>query len=509
MPFKQINFVILFFLLICLFLLSGPATAFERCDGHLPGFGSNVLDSVSRNVVYEVPANDLELAKSVEFSHEGPIDTLFPYASYDRATGKRSITIPRGFARFVCQVHQAPSDEDIFLSAQHQFNLCIDGGYTRKNCTIVFGNTIEDEAALRGYEIDDRPTTYMIAASSVIGFVMHEMAHHVLGHFDRIRSGDLNRLDAEFEADFFSILTAVQNSTNERALLTFFLQLPLYLPMGDGVNNNYEPSKCRFHNILATSIALREASQVMSIFLQNQQSKEIKIDNLNSAIVSSSDPNMMKGIVEFSNAFGECSKLSLVTLGRGRSELRKMSNTIFKYRDVLLSRSDIPGVFQEYSFSAQVDVENFFYDFRRAKVLPLLESLILSKVIQSVSQSNNIDLEMSFIDQMLGSLYFSTSSRTYGRLLNARAAILQRRSSATIIVKKAYEDSLKYDPDSVDTFLNLALINWDSALCFLAIEHLESANAVASNAAKDTIQDILTSFHEKIDSGTKDCHDRP
>src|ERR1700704_3107982 len=95
-------------------------------------------------------------------------------------------------------------DSEPFEAAARAAAVCIGPGRLRDACLQDFARDLEQHyrTSFQGKDNQSQRTAYSLVTDALGEIGKHEFAHHLLGHAERIRSGSIARIDAEFEADF-------------------------------------------------------------------------------------------------------------------------------------------------------------------------------------------------------------------------------------------------------------------------------------------------------------------
>lgn len=234
-------------------LSSFQARAFDQCDGLLAAPGE-LRAFVVENGVRNAPMRYVDQARSIGIETEAP-DRLIPVARLD-AQGNPVIVYPSAFPSVLCRMALATFLEvegewRPFAVAARDAAICA-SRRPRDTCLVEYAKDLERSyrASFQALSAPAQKLAYELALDSLGQIAKHEYAHHLLRHAERIQSGGLARIDAEFEADFYALENAAQSGQAPSAM--FYLFKPL-ADMESYVeappSPDYESGSCRAANV--------------------------------------------------------------------------------------------------------------------------------------------------------------------------------------------------------------------------------------------------------------------
>lgn len=233
-----------------------PAIAFEACEGKNANeeLLSDALDMSRRNTpaIYRAVNRSI----SVELSN----DEALPFPLARQKGEKRLIVVPDGFATLSCKFvhatflnHERTNDPGLRQEAAHAAQ-CLQHQFSLLSCLKAMANSLSSHYASQ-YESQKEKTKKLIidmSRASLSDILMHEYAHHYLNHFARLRSGEISRQTAEFEADLFAVLQGVREHGYSTTMYYIFHPLDNISAFTKLLDSpEYESMTCRARNINA------------------------------------------------------------------------------------------------------------------------------------------------------------------------------------------------------------------------------------------------------------------
>ena len=226
------------------------AYGFDRCGTFYAAPGvlrALLVDKVVRNtpMKYFAQANAIRLEID---SQSG----LIPHATFDPDA---VVVFSPAFPPLLCRLALATFLElldkiEPMKQASHAAYDCRASTRQFDDCLVKYGNDLErlyraDFTALNQHL---QHNAYEIALDALVQVGRHEYAHHLLRHRDRNTSGELARIDAEFEADFYAVQNGVQTGEPPPAMFYFFEPMARMEGALAESTPDYESSRCRATN---------------------------------------------------------------------------------------------------------------------------------------------------------------------------------------------------------------------------------------------------------------------
>jgi hypothetical protein len=163
-------------------------------------------------------------------ARSGMGDPLFPFATKGQHF---DVVIPGAFEPFLTSLAKATyfglagTESEALEHSVSQVCQSLATGSPREQALLGFASDLETHFARVFGVLSEREkaTIQSLCASALKQVVMHECAHHYLGHFDRLRAKQIARKDAEFEADVFAVLNGIEAGEPPSSMYYFFSSL--------------------------------------------------------------------------------------------------------------------------------------------------------------------------------------------------------------------------------------------------------------------------------------------
>lgn len=179
-------------------------------------------------VRFRTPVKYRPIASLLTFvTRSGSSDPLFPFAA------KQQVVVPEAFGPFLSGIAKATYFQ-IEGKGVAIYNRTVEAachslreGRPREEVLREFASkldyfftpVLESSMPHEGYIL------MHMTDAAMRQVIMHECAHHYLGHFSRLRTRDITSKEAEFEADLFAILNGIGNGEYSSAMHYFFAAL--------------------------------------------------------------------------------------------------------------------------------------------------------------------------------------------------------------------------------------------------------------------------------------------
>jgi tetratricopeptide (TPR) repeat protein len=470
------------------------ALAFERCDELFPN-PEALRKFVAARAVESAPVKYLEKARSILVTTTDP-QRLMPVATFDKDRNP-VIVYPSTFPPFLCRIvignyldiesdNQSQNSSQLQSSA-HGAAECIASKRSHEECLTQFGLDLEKQYRDAFHALDDqkRATVHALVMTALRQIVQHEYAHHLLNHVQRIGSGTLARIDAEFEADYYAIMQSIQLGELPFSMGYFFR------PLSEMENflttaSTYESSACRLTNAYLFQDALGFLPlHLVGAIKDDQRVGTIRERGVPSVLRSETEELQKRGAPALNDR--SCGRLSPVILRESYFELSSIAVLIAEYADLLAStidseeelerRSGHPKFLLLISRLLDVYLEVNHLKGLAASLLSVLAARAERFGKQDASLLVNRTLQVSS-DDMLGS--------DYGRLLGLQANnILHNRDQSLDarirLAEPMFEKSIKLLPNGVDAWMNLAFVAFVRGDCLKAAEMADQAARFANS----------------------------
>jgi len=507
--------------LIALIFLSLPHRAFSDVCAAVASDPDELSQRLKDISVSRTPVRYFDAARRIEvvtrIANEG---VMVPSAA--SVQGRKVIYFPPQFATLLCNVVVAEyltiqnKQADFLDRASGDAATCLNTGGTQRMCLLRFAVDLSIQArkaiaALPAQE--QRPTIDQALAfydAALHQIVMHEYAHLLLNHLDRLQSHQMERIDAEFEADIFAILNGMQVGEPPSAMVYFFDPMASVERRTTKLTTpDYEPSACRANN----AVNITNVTGTIPILLIDASfgGKYLLARNSPAFVRSSGKAHFDKPLTLTPDP---CGKIADVPLKTAFDELRQVYSRMDKDLDLLftLANKDTKTDTTRLA-SLTTDLGTMSTNLR------YMNSLTAKSLALILRQwgLNGHDLT-----PLIGSpdTLFSTSEMTdnfisidFGRLLQAQGlAILQERTDlaprprldqATSYLRRA----VFYNPWQSEAWSNLAMIAFKRGDCVSAAGYWERAAATLNDTQTSSIEDAkaMAAAMKKLSADPRAC----
>jgi hypothetical protein len=486
------------------------ASAFERCD-RLFASPDELRDFVFDQGARNAPMKYFERAKSVRIDITSEPGRLIPVATFDRER-RPVIVYPSAFPALLCRMTLAttlvldgetqPADE-----AARDAGACITPRRPRESCLADYARDLERRyrTGFAALTEQGQRLAYTAARDALAQIAKHEYAHHLLGHAERIRSGSLARIDAEFEADFYAMLTGIQSGQLAGAMYYFFSPLGDMEDYAESLKSpDYESGNCRATNVNDITRLFGIAPQVL-------------LDALwGGGDFRNAKPDLVRTIAEEIERDGppepsanSCGRLARVVLREAHVELTSLTALVAEYADVLpatptadpsggreLSRPEVFTLIDRLQ-TASRDLKHL--NGLAARALSILIGRVdLAGVSSQVSQQLEHALQSSR-DDILGS--------DYGRILKVKAVSILYEARAEPLAARLdaaqslLETSVTLLPEGSEGWMALAQIALARGDCDKAAQLAHKSALTASDEARAMAEAFRDGLREVSASG--------
>jgi hypothetical protein len=441
------------------------------------------------------PVKYFDAARRIELITRTSNEALMtPYAV--NLQGRKIVYLPVQFTTLLCNLVVAEylgiekDQANFFDRASGDAATCLNTGGTQRVCLLRFANELsfESQKAIATLPLKDQQTSrdqaLAINDAALHQIVMHEYAHLLLNHPERLQAHQIERADAEFEADIFAILNAIQIGEPSFAMHYFFGPMATIESRTTKLTTaDYEPSACRDNNAVTITgstggilpMLLVDASFGGNYGFSRNSPDFIRKQAqayLSKPPVPASDP---------------CGKVGNVPLQATFDELRQLYSRMEPDLDLLFSLNQkeiersTPGVARLAADLAAMSMRFRDMNGVAAKCLALmlrkwgLNGHNLTPLIGSPALFDASGVTDNFL------------SEDFGRLLQAQAlAILQERVDLATPVRLDQANSyllraVVYNPRQAESWSNLAMIALKRGDCGSAAGFSERAVATSTD----------------------------
>ena len=473
--------------------MSSEAHAFQRCD-KLFANADELRSLVFEAGVLSGPKKYFDTARSIRIDLDAKSGKIFPIANFD-SSGQPIIIYPAAFPPILCRMVLATYVALDQNSQAWQFKdqaartaaTCVLSGKPRDMCLKDQARDLERlyRDKFNALSAQDQRTAYQMVDYALVQIGRHEYAHHLLKHWDKVGSGSLARIDAEFEADFFAVFGGIQIGEIPSAMYYFFeivadmeeLSQPMRSP-----DPGYESSACRATNINDIAGVFGIAPMEMLDFAAGESkftvAPETELPKIARDLASHGPPKLSPDA---------CGRLKEAVLREAYAELTSLSALMAEHAGLFARGKDgqlSPTAFESpEAFTLIARLQEQVHAFKHIKGLA---ARILSILVQHVGLAGAEARLSQKLDAEVESVADDILSLDYGRLLKVRGLRVLRQpegSTASRIdaAKALFESAVTYSPVLSEAWMNLALIAFAKGDCPRSAELADLAASTASN----------------------------
>src|SRR5258708_6809714 len=327
---------ILTLLVITVSIISATAArAFDRCD-KLFATPEELKTFLLEEGVQSAPVKYFAQAKSIRIETEGA-GRLLPLAKND-SRGNQIIVYPAIFPPVLCRLALTAylaigTNSDLLTEPARDAGRCIAANRPRETCITDYANDLERRyrATFAKEKEDERNTAYSIVSDAIGQIAKHEFAHRLLKHQERVQSGEIARIDAEFEADYYAVLNGAQTGEVPSAMYYFFKPLE---EMEDNApemrSADYESASCRATNINDVTGVFSLTPLVLLDAIEGGG----RFTNTPSDYIRTVAQQLAKEDAPKPSA-DTCGRLAPVVLRESHGELKRLTAMVAEYADLL------------------------------------------------------------------------------------------------------------------------------------------------------------------------------
>lgn len=492
-------------LLTSLIFFINYAYAFDVCEtlGNDP---EQLLRRITEKSIDRAPVKYHALARDIKIITNAPSETIIPFAV--EIEDSKIIVLPIPFAKILCNLSYATffDVEGIksaaFNQAATSAGKCFESGGSQKSCLTQFSNNLSDQYKDLYIEQTDKvkETMRRIFYDALYQIVYHEYAHHFLDHFKRIKTKNITRPDAEFEADYFSILNATQGGQVPSAMIYFFNGLSKIEGYTDAlVTPEYESAGCRAKNVANITIFTGAAPMALIATASGSgsQLERNSLTNVEAAAMPQfgNDPPRIGS---------SCGKLAEEVLKKAYEELKQLYLRMSRDSSLLLAKDEEMHVDQAVSLLYDLSDMTSRFTFMNELAAKTTSSIALrltlhykkrpiSEVIERIINTNNVK------DNII--------SEDYGILLNIQGLyILQERTELPDRIRydRSYDilqRAVLYNPHISNAWMSLSFIAFSKGDCTAALRF--SRQSVATLTQPEH-RELITNFIAKMEKYSLD-----
>lgn len=490
------------------FGLAQFAMAFDRCEtiGDDPeAFGRQISEESS----YRTPVKYASLAREIKLVTNAPGEALMPFAA---ETGESKVIIfPVPFAKILCRIVHATffevegTQERDFAQAAKNAGQCFEAGQLQKTCLTQFSNDLAERYKKVYLERSDgtKQGVFNFFSDALAQVAAHEYAHHFLDHFKRIKAKEISRIDAEFEADYFSMVNGVQHGEAAAAMFYLFKGLADIEQYTDAsVTREYESATCRATNVVNITGFMGTAP----IILLDAARGGYRIRRNSAVIEDVAKKQFGPGPPAMDPR--SCGKLAKVVLDDAHTELKQLYLRSAKDSDLLLVKDEQMNTNR--TMSLLRDLSEMARKFRHMNGLAAKSASIVAQRLGRYRDKRPV---AEAIDSLIANKAVTDNliSEDYGRFLNTQGlSIFQERTDlpAQTRINRSY-DALQravfYNARLSEAWASLALIAFMKGDCEAASRFSSQSAATAAETENRERVNFFTSKMEEFSRDPKTC----
>lgn len=464
-------------------LWQAPAEAFDACEGFLADPGE-LRQFVTDNGVHDAPMRYFDQARSIRVETEVS-DRLIPVARTD-ADGNPVIVYPTAFPPMLCRMALATyleieGDWRPFAIAARDAASCVATG-PRDPCLLRYAEHLEQSYAAAFRELPERAqrSAYSLATDAVGQVAKHEYAHHLLQHAERIRSGRLQRIDAEFEADFYAVQNGAQGGEAPAAMFYFFKPLADMEAYAESPPSaDYESGRCRAVNVDDITGLFGIAPIVLRNAVWGDEAGAPELQTVAAELAGMAPP---------APDAESCGRLAAQVLRESHSELTRLVSLVAAYADLLPVAEGAPaeglGLGPEGVMPLVEDLQDALGSFVHLKGLAAGTLSILVRRLAYGGAETEISAQL---DRAIDAVADDILAGDYGRLLQVRALqafygapgrpLEDRMDEA----QPLFEAAVTLLPSASESWMNLAFIARLQGDCDAAAQFADESARVAGS----------------------------
>ncbi len=470
------------------------ALAFDECDDFFTT-QEEIREFLFARGVYDAPVKYFDHARSIRIETGDGSGGLLPHATFD-AEGRPIIVYPTAFLPTLCRIALATYLEIDgewlpFAEASRDAGQCVDSGRPFGICLVEYGRDLERRyrGSFEALDGTERRKAYSIYVDAAAQIGIHEYAHHLLKHPERIESGGIVPIDAEFESDFYAILNGSQIGEAPSAMFYFFKALADVESYSETLRSpTHESSACRATNI--DDITGLFGITPMLVLDAVDGGGGFR-DNSPAVLTSAADELRREGSPSLSA--DSCGRLSGTVLRETHGELAHLTALVAEYGHILfieptLTEQTLSGASLALGAPEAVELIDRLQSETESFVhVKGLAVQVISKLIQRVGYAGTEATVARQLDRVLETSANDVLSRDYGRLLKVRGLITlyQERDrpleARMTEARRIFQESVTFSPGGAESWANLAMIAFAEGRCGDAADLIDKMAHVASN----------------------------
>jgi hypothetical protein len=481
------------------------AHAFERCD-KLFASADELRTFVFEEGVRYAPKKYFDKARSIRIDIDQRTGHIIPFAKFD-SDRQPVIVYPAAFPSILCRMVLATflvldGDTQPAAEAASTAGRCVLSGKPREICLKDQARDLERRyrAKFAALPAGKQQLAYGIVSDALGQIAKHEFAHHLLGHWNRIGSGSIARIDAEFEADFYAVLNGIQVGENPGAMYYFFDVLADMEAQSEAMRSpDYESGDCRARNINDITALFGAAPMMLVDFADGgakfrNSTPKVELPKIARELAERGAPKP---------SAKSCGRLSEVVLREAHAELANLIAPMAEYAHLLPKRPGRKDGLDELALDGPevfTLIERLEEQSRSLTHIKGLAARVLSILVSRVGLAG-VEAKVSRqLDAVVESAADDILSSDYGRFLKVKALHVlydtDGPAAARIDAAKIlFESAVTFLPDASEGWMNLAMIAFAKGDCRKAAELADKAARTTND--KDA-QGMAESFRNQM-----------
>jgi hypothetical protein len=463
--------------------LSVEANAFTQCDAMFAN-ADELRSFVFEAGVRYAPKKYFDAAQAIRIDIDQGSGKIVPVADFN-SDGQPVIIYPAAFPPMLCRMVLATyldlesdsQDPQPSAEAARTAAKCVLSGKPRELC---LKNQARDLERLYRRKFSALPASqqqlaYRIAFDALRQIAKHEYAHHLLKHWDKVGSGTIARIDAEFEADFYAVLNGIQVGELPSAMYYFFqvgADMEAQSQPARSQDPGYESSACRATNINDITGLFGTTASDLVDFAAGQAKPgldpKVELPKIARDLAARGAPTPSPS---------SCGRLSAVVLREAYAELTGLTALMAENAHLFAQRNETGAQDAPEAFALIQRLQEQARGFTHIKGLA---ARLLSIMVQGVGLAGSEAKLSPQLDAVIDSIAGDILSGDYGRLLKVRAlrVLYQKEGSAAARIDQArplFETAATLLPDLSEAWLNLAFFAFIRGDCRKAAELTDKA----------------------------------
>lgn len=468
---------------------SSQSRAFDQCDDYL-ATPKALREFLLAEGVYKAPVRFFDYARSIRIeTGDGPRG-LIPHGGHD-TEGQPIIFYPVAFPPTLCRIAlgtfmEMKGEWKPFAEASRDAGRCADLRRPLDICLVEYGRDLERRYRHSFEALDQgaRDLAYTVYLDAAAQIATHEYAHHLLRHVQRIKSGDVARIDAEFEADFYAMLNAAQTGKDFAAMFLFFKALADVESYSQILQSpKYESGACRATNV-DDIVPVFGIAPIVILDAVTGGRRRLR---RNSPDLLRRTADKLRGEGPITPSAGSCGRLRGVVLREAHRELVRLTTLIAEYGDVLFAKDTNSaaglalGTPKAYELIDRLQSVSGSFTHLKG-----LAAQLLSKLIQRVGFAGKSDAVARQLDKVLETWADEILSDDYGRLLNVKGLNILFHSPDRPLktrmtdAARIFEKSVTFWPGASESWMGLAFIAFADGRCVDAAKFSDKSAHFAS-----------------------------